>query len=579
MKALPSYLAGAAVFGICAITAWSLRSGDETKAGSRSSASASATDRKASKTTRSSGRGGVPAEVTQRLAEIRAGRTVEERLRATLQLAESLPIEDLEKWFTEGWFDGREDMQTYYFHRIALGRWLKADPEGLMDYCLRERSDHTYHSARAFAKQDPAAALAYASEIKNPEKRAQFLSSIGGALGEADPQLAFEAVNRLSENTEIIGNGSLMEMIRGISVASPEFLRGKIDQLPAGLQMQARQYLTRALLKKNFAATVAELEKSPNGKRSFASAVENDAELVKEVARDPGSLPEGWFADAASQASYYLVRDDPKRWLNEDLAALGMNEEQAQNLRSQALNQLARKDPEALKALLAGQELTARERNSAVGAMTGLLSEDREKAEAWIATLTDPGEIAIAKSVLTHNQSDSKETTPASLISDLLADGSRITWTQARAAETWSHEERAAAEKEFAALPDEQKAGVAQKLMTSDYDQFPATIRAEAVRYLIENKQDETKPAGPQGNPLVQAAATQGARWAEDDPVAGRRWIESLPQGTERLWAAKNFAARWVDYEPTEARKWISGLPAEERAQVQKYLDSGEAYR
>ncbi|QJE96765.1 hypothetical protein [Luteolibacter luteus] len=577
MKALPSYLAGAAIFGICAITAWSLRGVDETKQGSRSSSST--TDRKASKTTRGSRREGVPAEVTQRLAEIRAGRTVEERLRATLQLAESIPIEDIGKWFKEGWFDGREDMQTYYFHRIALGRWLKEDPKGLMSYCLQEKSDHTYYAARAFAKQDPAAALAYASEIKSPEKRSQFLSSIGETLGKADPQLAFEAISKLSENAETMSNGSLLEMIRGISVASPEFLKGKIDQLPAALQRQAREYLTTSLLKKNFAATVAELEKSPDGKRSFVSAIENDYELVKEAIKDPRSLPEGWFADAASQASYYLVRDDPKRWLDEDLAALGLNEDQAQHLRSQALNQLAQKDPEALKTLLAGQELTARERNSAVGAMTGALSKDREKAEAWIATLTDPSEITIAKSVLTHNQSDSKGTTPASLISDLLADGSSVTWSQARAAGTWSSEERAAAAKEFAALPAEQKEGVAQKLMTNHYDQLPATLRAEAVRYLIQNKQGEAEAGGPQGNPLVQAAATQGARWAEDDPVAGSRWIDSLPQGTERLWAAKNFAARWVDYEPTEARKWISALPAEERAQVQKYIESGEAYR
>lgn len=583
MKPSSVHLVSVAIFGICTAGVWALRGGHGV--GTTAPDSHGASSGKASKTSRSGGgKMGMPADVAARLAAVRAERTTGDRLRATIQLAESLPIEDMEKWFTEDWFDGKEDMQSYLFYRIARARWLAADPEGLMSHCLREKSDRTYEVAAVWVDRDPAAALAFAGEIKDPTQRSNFLSQIGGALGKADPQLAFDSISKLAAKLDPNQVSSLSEIVRGIELSSPDFLKGRIDELPLPLRAEALEYQAIATLKQNFHSGVAELEKSRDGKRQFTRAMQRDPELIKEAAKNLHSLPAGWFAEAASNAGYYLVREDPMRWLKEDLAALDFSSQQAENLRSYALGQLSQKDPEQVLSMLAGQDLSGNERSNAISGVVSAMAKDKEKVEAWIATLTDEQDITTAKSALSsHTQNKSGPITPASLIGSLTESGASVSWDQARAANTWGQEERNAVMKEFAALPPEQKEGVAKKFVENHYDAFPSSVRSEAVRYLIENKKVdpelEKRGVPMDSTPLVRAAAMQGSKWAEEDPNAGSRWVNSLPDGPERLWAAANFAARWVEYEPAEARGWIASLPAEERKQVQQFIDSGEASR
>jgi len=581
MRAPQSYLLGAAIFCGCAASVWALRG---TNAGdAASSAATESSRRKATKTSRSAtGKTGVPVQVTEALAAVRAQHTVEDRLRATIRLAESIPAGDFEKWFKEEWFDGSEDMQSYLFHRIVRARWLAADPEGLMSYCLREKSDHGHEVAAAWAEKDPAAALRFAAELKDPGQRSTFLSNIGHALAKADPQRALDSLSTLAAKLSTDRIHGLSEIVRGLVDSAPELLKAKLDELPEPLRATARNYLARAALKRDFRSAVAELGNSTNGKNQFVQVMRSDSGMIKEMARNLDVLPQGWFAEAASKAGYHLVLDDPKKWLDADLASMDFSPQQAKNLRAYAISALAGKDPGQVIALLAGQELSENERSSAIYGIVSKMGSDKEKTEAWIATLTDGKEIQQAKTAFaSRSGNQEKEVTPTALLASLAGDSASVNWSQARVMSQWNDEDRAGLAKEFAALPPEQKQKVAGKFIDNSYQEFPVTMKATALRYLLENSKPAAEPGsrGNQGNSalLVNAAAAIGSAWAEENPNEASRWVDSLPAGPERLWAAKNLAARWSDHEPAEARKWLAGLPSGERSEVQKYLDSGQA--
>jgi hypothetical protein len=584
MKTPQSYLIGAAIFCTCAVSVWALRGGSS--AYGASSATAESSSRMPSKTSRSArGKAGVPVDVAEALSAVRAGRTIEDRLRATIQLAESIPVGNLEEWFKEEWFDGREDMQNYLFYRIARARWLAADPEGLMSYCLREKSDRLQEIAGIWAERDPTAALTFAAELRDSGERSTFLSNIGYALAKADPQQALEGISGLAAKLDRNQIHGLSEIIRGLADSSPGLLKGKLHELPGSLQPTARNYLTRGALKQDFRAAVAELANSADGRNQFVQVMESNSDLMKEINKHLDALPRGWFAAAASKAGYYLVRDDPKKWLDADLSAMDFSPEQAERLRSYALASLGDKDPKQVIALLAGQTLTEDERSSAIYSVVGKMASDKEKVEAWIATLTDEKDIEHARSALSSQTAgQKKEITPTSLLACLTEDGTSLDWGQVRAVTQWNNEDRATLAKEFAALPPEQKGRVATKLL-DDRNQrgFPTLIRADALRYLLENPKPPAEPGSPASKEdsrrLTVAAAMIGSSWANEDPNTASRWVTSLPVGDERVWAAKNLAARWWEYEPAAAKAWVSSLPTAEREEVQKYLDSGEAYR
>jgi hypothetical protein len=290
-------------------------------------------------------------------------------------------------------------------------------------------------------------------------------------------------------------------------------------------------------------------------------------------------LPPGWFGEIANQGSYYLVRSDPGKWLDSDLEGMGLSAQQAAQVRSAAISQLASKDPDRVMQMLASGDWDEAQRRSAIHSLAGRM--DSDKVETWLASLTDPSDIQAAKEAINSRSGsqNGKEVTPTSLLADL-AGGTSLNWEQSRAMGRWGEEKVAAFGKEFESLPAEQKPAVAKKFVESHYNGVPAELRGQLIGYLLENPGPELAgdASRPQRNdPLVQAASQLAAEWADKDPAAAGRWVNSLPVGEDRLWAAKNLAARWAEYEPAATKRWVATLPGDERKQVQEYLDSGQA--
>jgi hypothetical protein len=571
----------AACFAAFALAGWQAAAPE--KPASPAAADALPSAKHSKRGPRSAGKAALPEDVRQRLAGVHGARTPEERLRATLALAHSLPVSEMERWYTAEWFDFHDGMDANLFFRITRARWLAEDPEGLMTHFLRRDHDKTFEMAGRWARQDPHAALAFMESVKDPADLQKLASALAGPLAETDPTLAAAQVLKLQRILGENQSWAVSELIGALAKSDPGLLESESAGWPAALQKVAATSLTRAALKKDFAGGAAALDREPDGKRRFVEALSGDSDLVKQMAKHPGSLPEGWFAAAAADNPYYLVNEDPGKWLDTDLAAMGFSDEQAQRLLNHAMSYLGQKDPDRALALLEGDTLDSNQRRNLLSnTLSFLATKDRARAEAWAAALTDPQDIEQARQALDNAGAEAAgktPPTPSEWLVGLADKNDSAMWQYARLTRSWDHEQVAAAAADFAGLPADQKPVIAAKLAYGDQGDLPASLRAEAIRHLLENPVEPDPEAlrNGAGVQLLRATSTLASTWGSEDPAAAGRWIRSLPAGDERLWAAKNLAAQWAEYEPAAARQWAAGLPAEERQQVVEYLDSGGA--
>ncbi len=580
MKLPPIHLLAAACFAAFALAGW--QAATPGKLASTGDASTPAYAKASKRGPRTAGKAAMPEDVRQRLAAIHAARTPDERLRATLALAHSLPVSEMERWYQAEWFDFHDNMDSNLFYRITRARWLAEDPEGLMSYFLRRNNDKTHETAERWARQDPHAALAFMEGVKDRGDLQELASAMAAPLAEADPELAVAQVLKLQKLLGDNESWPVSEMIAELAKNSPALLESESANWPAGLRETARQSLINASLKKDFRAGIATLRDAPDGKKRFLAAMESD-EMIKEMMKNPSSLPDGWFAEAATDNPYYLVNENPGQWLDTDLAAMGFNDEQSDRLHRYAMSHLGQKDPDRALALLDGDTLDANQRNTLFfNTLPFLATKDKARAEAWIATLTDPGEIEQARQILENANAEAEgKTTPTSSewLTGLVDKNESAMWQYARLTQSWDRDQLTAATAEFAGLPADQKSVIAAKLTNSDQSAAPVPLRAEAIRHLLENPVEPDPEAAQNGEDvlLLRSASNLASTWGREDPAAAGRWIRSLPAGDERLWAAKNLAAQWAEYEPAAARQWAAGLPAEERKEVTDYLESGSA--
>lgn len=526
---------------------------------------------------RPAGPASLPDDVARRLAEVRAARTPADRLRATIQLASSIPVSELKAWFDAEWFDGEEDMQSHLFYRIARARLMAEDPAALVDY-ERRGGTQLHATVQEWATRDPEAALDYLMKIRDPDARSRLLSLMGRDLAKTDPELVLSRMKdpqfMLTANKWNVTSS----IIEGLARSSPDALKAASKDWPQGMKEMVQAGLLLVSLKDNFSTTIGELGKSPDGMQRFLKAIDRAPDLANAAIKETASLPEGWFAAIATQHSYYLVQFEPLKWLDTDLPALGLTEEQAGSLRSEALDRIATNDPNQILSILSGPQLAPEERSKAIRQAIENLASDPEAAEAWIAKLSDEAEIQAARNALGKSRKglEARQLTPSSFITNLTEEGTTVRGDYVQASSRWGTEERELIAKEFAALPEEKKSEVAGKMIENSHGEISPLLRADAIRYLLEHPPaaDPEAPAGNPGTRLADAASYLAASWAEDDPNAAGHWVNALPAGQERLWAAKNLAARWNLSEPKAAQRWINTLSGDEQTQVRQHLDS-----
>jgi hypothetical protein len=521
----------------------------------------------------------IPSHCEQRLAVLRAARTPEDRWLASIHLARSLPVSEMEAWFDGEWFGDYHGMEENLFYRVCRARWLEEDPGGLLDYCLLRNSRHIGDSLGQWARRDPEGAMEWFEQLGRVEDRRKLMYSFGEQLAKENPTLALERVMGFYKDA---GNNrhALDQMITVLAAQAGESLKLASKDWPRVLQNSADRALARADLQRDFQAGLERLQDHPQGRKLFAQAL-SSGELEVSVLDFAAELPEGWMDEVAQLGGYSLVRKDPERWLEADLAALGVGENAARNLRTTAANILAQKDPKSVLVMVSRGEFGEQERLGVLtGALRALAARDADGAREWIAQLSNPREVEVLERAIEDAMqgrgSMNEQLEPKELL-EMLADSSKREdwWRHYHRTMNWGGDEERKAREDFAALPDEQKAGVAA-VMTSHGSSYGGLFefRADALSFMLAHPPADDGQEAGQRRPSDMIATTSklATQWVAEDPVAAADWVRCLPAGEERSWATKNLAVHWAEYEPTAAAAWVRTLPKAERAELEKVL-------
>ncbi len=526
-------------------------------------------------------RAGMPEDVQRQLAAVRAARTPEERQRAAIQLARTLPVAELAAWFDAGWYPFHDGIDSTLFYRIARGRWLAEDPAGLLDRCLLRNSEATYEMIREWTKRDPAGALAWVEALERPRDTQRVAYGFYQQLALSDPALALGRVEALHAKPGVVVESHVVRLLlAGLAEKAGSALRAQSAGWPPELRRLADGALASATLKRDFATGLAELRGRPDGRELFVQAVESESMSARNVLEFAAELPAGWLAAAVRGNPLALVQHNAAAWLDADLGALGVDESTRRSLRSYAMGLMAHREPAEALGLLDRGDLTADERSQLLGrALEALARKDAAAAREWVARLTDEAEIelatkAVAQGTAAQGAQERKPASPQEWVAGLAAGGEetqRIGYNPGGDQGNWDTAAIAEARAAFATLDDAGKAAAALRL-TDGSAYFGLSgemfeLRADATAFLLEHP-DATPPAEGMARNVSQLAAN----WVAEDPAAASRWVAGLPAGEERTWAMKNLARHWAEHEPTAAAAWARSLPAAERAQVEGFL-------
>ena len=523
-----------------------------------------------------------PENVRRLLAPRRAARTPEERQRAAIHLALTLPVPEMAAWFDAEWYPFRDGIDATVFSRIARLRWQEQDPAGYLNRTLVQKSDDTSEAAGQWAQRDPAAALAWLGGLTDPRDFNAVAESVYRNLAKAGPALALAEILKVQRRLPN-ADSTLSEMLASLADNSAQALRQAAAAWPMELRQMADQALTHELLKRDFSAGLADLLGRDGGRGMLLKALNSDSKLAATLIDHVENLPEGWLASIIKQSGgWSLVKKEPERWLKLDLAAHGLDATTAAAFRGNTLCCLLSNDPAAALQALETVEMGATERlDFYEGIFRTMASRNPAEAQAMLAQLSDPVASTRCEQLLESlkkGEAKPKDPpTPTELMAQLGQPGSDSYRLDHRLEALWDRSDTQAARTAFAQLSSEQKTRAADFLSTGPGVFMKAPeLRADAIRWLLENPPAEVdaSPMGMHEDDQLRNASRVAADWARDDPQAASRWAQNLPPGDTRLWVMKNLARQWAEYEPSAASAWARTLPAAERAAVEAHLET-----
>ncbi|MEO0017239.1 MAG: hypothetical protein RLZZ522_522 [Verrucomicrobiota bacterium] len=534
-----------------------------------------------------------PASIAgKRLDAIRRAASPDARMRATLDLANSLPPSEFAAWLDGGFFTLRDGAELTLFTKIIQERWLLEDPEGLILWSIKNESSQGRNLLATWAEKEPQRAIDFFKNHPDDNAEMQALASIANS----HPALALRRLQEMAgAGISVKGAGNALSLLRRLAEKSPADLEILMDSLPSQMRSQAEAALSGPQLKASFATEIRVLWDRPDGWKIFQTNMSGDQELCGKLFDELANLPPAWRASVASNYYYFIDEKNAAKWLDADLAGYGYSSGQVKNFRDHALQTLAQNQPDEVIKRMRDMDLDAETRRNIISQLLSSVSNDPEKAEALIARLGSEEDRKLARSTqeasLTQ-EVDPKLTQPADWLEKMgsvdpkaVSDAYQyfsMLWQ-------WDSDKVAALTTQFKSMPDDKKQSIALAIAAArnhGYDGSPA-LSGEAIRYLVahppasttaENTSANADPFGQASSntdPLRMASEYAG-RLAVKDPVAASDWVQTLPAGDSKLWAQKNLARNWAIYDPKAAGQWVQSLPPDARTEVQNFMKKKE---
>jgi hypothetical protein len=523
---------------------------------------------------RSSRRGGAPEAVRQRMAGLRAISSSGDRMRATIELANTLPASEIAAWLDGRWFDTGRGFDVTLFNKILKERWAREDPEGLVLWGLKNNSSQASATLAQWAETDPQRMLTFFKEHPNRDLELQTLT----VVAKNNPAVALQALQDMKPGGNSRGGMSsyyLGQLIQQLAESSPAALERALESLPTSVQTSAEAALVGQKLKTSFTAEIEKLWARPDGWKIFEAALDNSDGMGEQIFANLANMPASWRASIASNSYSMIGNSDPEKWAKLDLEGMGFTAEQASSIHSMALTKFGYKNPEAALKLMAGMELNENARQNMLGNVFRNFRGGAEKAEALLALLGSDEDREAARVAMAQNYNSpvTKIETPEAWLETVgTADPNASSYQYFSMLRQWDQEKLTDLGSKFQSMPDAQKQTVAKILtQNSGYAENIKPLQADALRYLIANPV-EPKEGEQRQSRTTDQASEFAVNWARSDPAAAGDWVRSLPAGEARQWAQKNLAANWAQYDPEATEQWINSLPADDRPPVREFL-------
>lgn len=563
-----------AAFVATAALGWNL-AGESKPAAPVAATPAGTTAKKSARTERGNGRYGTPAYVREAMKSIRNAGSTEGRMRATIELARTLPVADIAAWLDGRWFDTGDGFDLTLFNKIVKQRWREEDPESLLLWSFKNGAETSQSIVREWAANDPQRLIEFYRKNPNDAMELQSLSEVA----KKDPALAIGRLQEMiARGIPSSASGYDQFLLTKLAASSPAALEAALGSLPAAWQVKAEMALVGERLKTSFDEEIRKLWDRPDGWKLFENCAYGEG-VSEKLLGELANLPASWRTSMASNYHRYLNFANAETWIDADLEGSGFTDEQAKRIRMGALQNLTYQKPELTLELLGEMEMDDNERRSVISNVFANAARNPEKLENLMAMLASDEEREMARTAV--GQSIGGASTPkVEEPADWLAQAGEIdhqgsSYQFVSMLQNWDKEKIAELTGQFRAMPDEGKRKVATLLTGQNFggESLDPALQAEAIRYLVATPLEQAEN-GQEGLRVQDAhlASVHAVKWAAKDPVAASEWVQTLPAGDAKLWAQKNLAKNWAQYDPDAAGQWVASLPAAARKELEGFM-------
>jgi hypothetical protein len=502
----------------------------------------------------------------------------QDRMRASIEMARTLPSSEIRQWLDSGKFNLRRGYALTLFQKIAFERWSQEEPVDFITWVgENQSSDYGAHLANIL-KNHPEALQEALSSITEPHKKGHLLWSIS----RKNPALALAEIQKMMPlpAQELSSLQGCFGVLVKDHYADLEAIK---EQLTGNSRTQLEKVLIGHRIKDNFDEIFDSLLDRPDAYKLILGDYSVSRNIKPEdlIARLP-DFPPAW-RDALASSPHRLFSGDRKKmgkWLEMDWKASGFSAEQAKKINEYAFNYAVQVNPELSLALFSDQDFSEEKKRNLLEMVVNR-TNSAEKQSEYLTTLTSPEDQALMQELIDKKEKPvevaSQIKTPDDLIT-ALTEGKLATSNNpfSYLMRNWKPEDRAQISEAFNDLVGEEKARLAGFASSAGYGVEPE-LRGEAIKYLLENPEVQETAGWKEGRRYggVEIASRYALELMKTDPSKASSWVNSLPEGPQQLWAKKNLAANWQNYDPDAVEKWISSQPASQQKEIVDFLKEG----
>lgn len=518
-------------------------------------------------------RGGPTESAAARMKALRSATRPEDRMRATIEVASTLPVEELGKWIEGSWFSLSSGFDQTLFTKIAMERWRREDPEGLILWSLKNNRGEGYQMLAGWVADDPRRALDFFKENPDDGNELRLLAEVA----KHDPSLALGRLREMLEGG-LPGEVAMFAYLTVQELAKrlPEELEELLAEMPTTIRHQVEGALTRQRLAGGFQEEVRRLWEQPDGWRRFEAGISGlDQKVLAEgIVGMLGTMPASWRNRLANEGSSILGRVDAEQMLASDFAGAGFSEEQVSKIRGAVLLQISGINPERVFSQL--DTVDDFMRSPLIRGTMYSLASDPEKVGRLMAMLDTETDLELARSALADRDADRSHEMPSEpreWLGRALEVKPGHEFQLVHSIDQWDAERVAGLQEGFRAMSDEDKSGVARVIAQGGgygNSESLRSLQGEAIRHLVENP--PAPVSGEDTDSIAMQAASYAARQVRTDPDAATGWVQTLPGGPVKLEVQKNIATNWALYDTAAAKRWVASLPATERGEVEAFM-------